>query len=70
MLRPLDELIALTADEQAAARRLCCSPEFVLSWRPRRHWQTGQLEPGIEPSAGFIAAALALLRSSPIAPRL
>lgn len=58
----VDELIALTQDEQAAAARLGCSAEYVRSWRPWEHCQTKRIETGVEPSAGFVAAALAILR--------
>jgi hypothetical protein len=63
-VKPIEELIALTTDENTSARRLGCDPEFVVQWRPRKHWQTGRIEPGWEPSAGFIAAALAILRTN------
>jgi len=62
-VKPIDELISLTQDEHTTARRLCVSPEFVRSWRPRKHWQTGRIESGWEPSQGFIAVALAVLRA-------
>lgn len=62
MAKPIDELIALTQNDQAAAERLSCSPEFVRSWRPREHWQTKRVESGVEPSVGFISCALAILR--------
>ncbi len=61
-MKPIDELVSLTQDEHATARRLGCDPQFVCQWRPRKHWQTGRVEPGLEPSAGFMAAALAILR--------
>lgn len=63
MAKPIEDLLALTTDEHAIAQRLCCTPEFVRSWRPWTHWQTGRLESGVEPSAGFVAAALAILRA-------
>lgn len=62
-MKAIDELLALTTDENAVAPRLGVYPEFVRQWRPRQHWQTGHIEPGCEPSAGFIAAALAILRN-------
>lgn len=67
-MKPIEELIALTADEHAAAAALSVFPEFVVSWRPReRHLPDGRtiIEPGWEPSAGFVAAALAILRNKP-----
>lgn len=51
--------------ESEAARLLWCSPEFVHSWRPRhRLLPDGRfiVESGWAPSAGFVAAALAILR--------
>lgn len=62
-MKPLDELISLTQDEHAASARLGCAAEYVVAWRPREHWVTKRIEPGLEPSAGFIAAALAILRN-------
>jgi len=61
-MKPIEELIALTQDAPAAARRLGCSPEYVVSWRPWKHWKTGRTESGVEPSAGFVGAALAIPR--------
>ena len=64
-MKPMEELISLTQNEHAAARLLMCSPEFVVSWRDRkRELPNGKtmIEKGWEPSAGFIAAALAILR--------
>ena len=68
MSKPLDDLLALTTDELATAPRLAVYPEFVRQWRPRpRELPDGRsiIEPGWEPSAGFIAAALAILCSHP-----
>lgn len=62
MAKPIEELISLTQDEHAVAPLIGCTPEFVRSWRPWRHWQTGRIESGVEPSAGFVACALAILR--------
>lgn len=62
MNQSLSDLLALTHDEHTAAGKLGCDPEFVRSWRPWQHWQTKRWEPGVEPSAGFVACALAILR--------
>lgn len=64
-MKPIQELIALTADETATAPKLCVHPNFIRQWRPRsRVLPDGRtiVEPGWEPSSGFIAAALAILR--------
>lgn len=45
------------------ARLLCVSREYVDSWFPRVRWNDGKTEPGLDPSGGFTAAALAVLRN-------
>jgi hypothetical protein len=65
-VKAIEELIALTADEHAAAPRLGVHPEFVCQWRPReRLLPDGRtiIESGWEPSAGFVASALNIIRS-------
>lgn len=65
-MKPIDELIALTADEHATAPRIGVYPEFIRSWREReRKLNDGRtiIESGWEPSAGFVAAALAILKT-------
>ena len=69
MSKPLDDLLALTTDEDAVAPRLWVHPAYVRQWRPReRVMPDGRvvIEQGLEPSGGFVAAALAILRASPI----
>lgn len=69
MAKPIDDLLALTTDEHATAPRLWVDPAAVRSWRPRpRELSDGRtiVESGCEPSSGFIAAALAILRGSAI----
>lgn len=64
-MKPIDELITLTQDEKAVAPKLGLYPETVVQWREReRELPDGRIiiERGPEPSAGFIACALAILR--------
>ncbi len=52
-------------DDALVACRLWCSVEYVRSWRDReRTLPDGRVvvETGIEPSGGFMGAALAILR--------
>ena len=58
------DLLRLTVEigEIQSARLLCCAPEFIASWFPRR-LPNGVFEPGLEPSGGFIGTALAILRN-------
>lgn len=67
-VKPTDELIAFVnfAGADDVARKLSVSVEFVRSWLPRqRELEDGRtiIEPGWQPSTGFIAAALAILRN-------
>lgn len=66
-MKPFDELIA-EAERQGhaiVAARLAVSVEMVCSWYPReRTLPDGRtiVDTGVEPSGGFVACALALLR--------
>lgn len=64
LVKPFAELLELVElyGEEFVASRLYCSPEFVHSWNTREHWKTKRVEPGWEPSAGFVASALTILR--------
>jgi len=46
---------------KGSAAILGCSEEYVESWFPRINFRSGRIESGLEPSAGFTAAALAEL---------
>ena len=58
-IKSYHELLRIVAEygEQEVANKLSVHREFVTSWLPRVT-NNGSLEIGIEPSAGFIAAAL------------
>lgn len=63
--KPIHELLRETIrlGEPMTAHLLVCDPRFIISWFPRR-LPDDRLEPGWEPSSGFIAAALAILRNA------
>lgn len=64
-MKPLEELVELTKDEIAYAPLLSVYPEFIRQWRRRERLLDGAItiESGYEPSQGFIASALAILRN-------
>jgi hypothetical protein len=55
--------VARLGDDKVAAL-LCITKEFINQWKPREHYLTKRLELGYEPSQGFIAAALSILRNN------
>lgn len=69
-MKPFAQLVSLAdarKDDASVAARLGIYPAYVQQWREReRILDDGRthIEPGLEPSAGFIAAALAILSSS------
>jgi hypothetical protein len=65
--KPLHELLfeAIRLGEELTAALLCCSREYVAFWFPYVRKIDGGIELGYEPSMGFIAAALAILRAHP-----
>jgi hypothetical protein len=62
-MKDLPLIVDAFGNDAEIARRLCCFTEFIQSWRPRP-LPNGRTEPGLEPSAGFIASALAILRKT------
>ena len=62
------ELITISEKSTGkTAALLHCEEAFVRSWFPREN-REGKVEDGWAPSEGFIASALAILRSSELAP--
>jgi len=61
--KPIHDLLreVMVVGAPLAAAMLSVSVEFVLSWFPYAR-SDGKIEMGWEPSGGFIAAALAILR--------
>lgn len=65
-MKPFHELMQLVCvinNDQKVARLLMVCPEYVAQWYPRVRVVKGKeiIEPGLEPSSGFISAALAFL---------
>lgn len=62
-MKPHDELLAATdaVGHEMAAKALYCNPRFIASWFPRKG-PDGRTVTGWEPSGGFMAAALGILR--------
>lgn len=60
-IKSYHELLRIVAEygEETVANKLSVHREFVTSWLPRVN-HNGSIEIGIEPSAGFVAAALAI----------
>lgn len=60
------QTVDAVGDDTLVARKLRVYPEFIKSWRPRqRDLPDGRtiIEQGWEPSSGFMAASLGILRS-------
>lgn len=67
-MKPFQELLAYAEAIETAeiCQLLCVYPEYVNFWKPRtRLLPDGRtvIEPGWEPSAGFIAVALAIFHN-------
>lgn len=65
-MKPKEELLIIASQigDKIMANRLGCTSEFINSWRERpRALPDGRtvIEPGWEPSSGFMAMALVLL---------
>ncbi len=64
-MKPREELLSLADADPLIHRRLCICPEAIAMWRDKpRTLPDGRtvIDPGWEPSQGFMAAALAILR--------
>lgn len=63
--KPIHELLreVVRLGESRVSKLLWCYPEFVASWFPKK-LPNGQMCAGVEPSAGFIGAALVILRNN------
>ena len=61
--KPIHELLRETIKlgEAATAAKLSVHPGFVASWFPKQY-PNNRIEPGWEPSSGFVACAVALLK--------
>ena len=61
--KPAHELLRETIKlgEAETAAKLSVHPGFVASWFPKQY-PNNRIEPGWEPSSGFVACAVALLK--------
>ncbi len=68
-MKPFQELLDIVAriDNDKTVAKICMiSSEYVESWKPRKRILPDKreiIEPGWEPSGGFIAAAMTHLRT-------